>query len=254
MASLPTVPDRKRKFIQHQKRILSARGSHSQRLYDIADRAGIPYNILSDVLGKVDQEIEKQSNIVYSRQMTDHVVEQIDKLYWDFGAAPIDVETNTTTEIEDEDDGTPYRHDDLALDKNIAKLPSTWDTSGELPTGGGDEDADQDAYIMAHARLQDLSSKRLTLQQKLNTYRTLVSLLEPYRNPKENVQPNLIYRDAPLSSELAKARTLAIRVAGRVGERYGDIRVPATAEDDEDMEMIDDENRNGKLNNILASW
>lgn len=75
--------------------------------------------------------------------------------------------------------------------------------------------------------------------------------MEPYRNPKTNVQPNLVWKEAPLAAELARTRTLAIRVAGRVGERFGDVEVPATA-DDSDVEM--EEDGKDKVKKVLASW
>jgi hypothetical protein len=107
-------------------------------------------------------------------------------------------------------------------------------------------------YMEATTRLHDLSARRLTLRQKLTTYRTLLSLLEPYRNPSQNVQPNLVGRDAPLAAELAKTRTLAIRVAGRVSEKLGGLEVHSAVESS-DEEMTED-NGNVKLNNILSNW
>jgi hypothetical protein len=96
-------------------------------------------------------------------------------------------------------------------------------------------------------------------QNKLNTYRTLLSLLEPFRKPTENIQPNLVWKDSPLAPELAKMRTLAIRVAARVEERFGDVQVPARAEDeDEDEEDVDmDDLKNEgrtKVNRVLDDW
>jgi hypothetical protein len=93
------------------------------------------------------------------------------------------------------------------------------------------------------------------LQNKLNTYRTLLSLLEPYRKPKENIQPNLVWKDSPLAPELTKLRTLAIRVAGRVGERFGDAQVPSPTEDEEDIDMegLRDEGKR-KVDRMLDSW
>lgn len=205
--------------------------------------------------------------------MTDHVVEEIDMLYWDAGALDVEAEAEAAMEA-GEDSNILYVGDDLTLDKytippltlhpatnltlprNISKLPSTWDTSADPPSNStNDEDTpiDQDDYITALTHLQSLSAQRLTLQQKLNTYRTLLTLLEPYRKPKENIQPNLIGvgRDVPLAAELTKVRTLAIRVAGRIGEKYGDVQVPASAED-EDVDMEQDGKK--KLDGILASW
>jgi hypothetical protein len=135
--------------------------------------------------------------------------------------------------------------------RHIAKLPATWDISEDQTTASDVEDVDQDTYINAVSRLQDLSARRLNLQQKLNTYRTLLSLLGPFRKPQENIQPNLVTRDAPLGPELTKTRTLAIRVAGRVSERFGDVQVPSTEE--EDVEMAEDDS-NAKLHKILSTW
>ena len=198
----------------------------------------------------VNRELKQHSRRVYSRQMTEHVVEQIDKFYWDSGTRDGDDEAaDTTTDIA-EDEHAVYQNDDLTLDPCIAKLPTRWDTSSDPTPSSSADQIDQDDYLSAMTRLQTLSARRLTLQQKLNTYRTLLSLLEPYRNPKENVQPNLVWKDAPIAGELGRTRTLAIRVAGRVGERFGDIEVPATADTDVDME----ESGTERVNKVLAAW
>ena len=184
--------------------------------------------------------------------MMEHVVEQIDQLYWESGAQEVDDEdSDAATELM-EDSNELYHSDDLTVDENIAKLPTTWDTSADL-TSPSERSVDQDDYTSAIAHLQSLSAQRLMLQNKLNTYRTLLSLLEPYRNPKESIQPNLVWREAPLAPELAKTRTLAIRVAGRVSEKFGDVQVPATAEEDVDMDGLQDEGKK-KLDKILANW
>jgi hypothetical protein len=65
-------------------------------------------------------------------------------------------------------------------------------------------------------------------------------------------------RDAPLAIELGKTRTLAIRVAGRVQERWGDekgtdIRVDEDEEGDGEVVMIRDEGRS-KLEEIMRGW
>lgn len=183
--------------------------------------------------------------------MSEHVVEQIDTFYWDSGTREVDDETIDTTADMTDDEHTMYQSEDLTRDSVIAKLPTRWDTSSDPTPPSSGERVDQDDYLSAITRLQSLSSHRLTLQQKLNTHRTLLALLEPYRNPKENVQPNLVWKDSPLAGELGKARTLAIRVAGRVGERFGDMQVPATAEDG-DVDMGED--ANDKVKKVLAGW
>ena len=183
--------------------------------------------------------------------MIEHVVEQIDTLYWDSGAQPVDddeEDANTMSDVHEQDANALFQNADLTSDENIAKLPATWhdrDSSSQVT---------QDEYLSSVSRLQELSAQRQMLQNKLNTYRTLLSLLEPYRRPKENIQPNLVWKDSPLAPELAKTRTLAIRVAARVEEKFGDVQVPSTAED-EDVDM-DGLGNNGqrKVDKVLASW
>lgn len=47
-------------------------------------------------------------------------------------------------------------------------------------------------------------------------YKQLEALLEPFKNPQENIQPNLLTRDGELVREIDKMRMLVARVAGRV--------------------------------------
>ena len=204
----------------------------------------------------VNRDLKQHSRKVYSRQMIEHVVEQIDQLYWESGSREVDDEHDTPTEASD-DSHVIYQNVDLTQDEHIAKLPMLWDTSSDSTPRTGN--VSQDDYLASVSRLQELSAQRQTLQNKLNTYKTLLSLLEPYRRPKENIQPNLVWKDSPLAPELMKTRTLAIRVAGRVGERLGHIQVPATAEDDEeededvDMDDLQDVGKR-KVESVLASW
>ena len=197
----------------------------------------------------VNRELKQHSRKVYSRQMIEHVVEQIDTLYWDSGARHADEEEADTVADTPEDTNALYQSDDLTLDENIAKLPATWHER--------DSSITQDEYLSSVSRLEALSAHRLALQNKLTSYRTLLSLLEPYREPKENIQPNLVWKDAPLAPELMKTRTLAIRVAGRVSERFGDVQVPATAEEDEDVNTVglgDKEQGKRKVARVLEGW
>jgi hypothetical protein len=200
----------------------------------------------------VNRDLKQHSRKVYSRQMIEHVVEQIDELYWESGTRDIDEQNDAPTDHHD-DAHTIYQSDDLTQDEHIAKLPSQWDTSAD-PASSRTSDINQDHYLASVSRLQDLAAQRQTLQNKLNTYKTLLSLLEPFRKPKENIQPNLVWKDSPLAPELIKTRTLAIRVAGRVGERFGDVQVPATAEEeeDEDVDMGGLDVGRAKVDKVLA--
>lgn len=252
MSKQGTVTEQKQFFLQAKKHQLSHAINPSQRLKTIAEDGGIELSVVKGALDKVNRDLKQHSRKVYSRQMMEHIVEQIDTLYWESGARDIDDEgADGVTDLA-EDSNTVHKSDNLTLDDNIAKLPTVWDTSADSTSS---HDIDQDDYTTALARLQDLSAQRLSLQTKLNTYRTLLTLLEPYRRPKENIQPNLVWRDAPLAPELAKTRTLAIRVAGRVGERFGDVQVPATADEEDDFDMVGLQDKSQvKLDRILAGW
>lgn len=252
MSKQGTVTEQKHFFLQAKKHQLSRAINPSQRLKTIAEDGGIELSVVKGALDKVNRDLKQHSRKVYSRQMMEHIVVQIDELYWESGARDIAGEDVDEAADQVDDSNTLQQNDNLTLDDNIAKLPTLWDTSADATPS---PDISQDDYTAALARLQDLSAQRLSLQTKLSTYRTLLALLEPYRNPKENIQPNLVWRDAPLAPELAKTRTLAIRVAGRVEERFGDVQVPATADEEGDVDMVGlQEKSQAKLDRILAGW
>lgn len=248
MSKQGTVIEQKQLFLQSRKHFLSRGITPSERLLRIADDNGVELSVLKGVLDKVNRNLKQHSRKVYSRQMIEHVVEQIDTLYWEAGAESHPDDEDDTEADPEEQANTLYQSDDLTLDTNIAKLPATY------PSSSSSAGISQDDYLASLTRLQDLSAQRQTLQNRLTTYRTLLSLLEPYRQPKENIQPNLVWKDAPLAPELAKTRTLAVRVAGRVAERFGEVQVPATADEDDDVNMGGLEERSARVERVLGSW
>lgn len=252
MSKQGTVVEQKQFFLQAKKHQLSRAIIPSQRLKTIAEDGGIELSVVKGALDKVNRDLKQHSRKVYSRQMMEHIVEQIDQLYWESGAQDIDGEGTDEAMDLTEDSITLYQNSNLTMDENIAKLPIVWDTSAEHSSSC---EVDQNDYTTALARLQGLSAQRQLLENRLNTYRTLLKLLEPYRKPKEDIQPNLVWRDAPLAPELAKTRTLAIRVAGRVGEKFANVQVPATADQEEEIDIEGLKGRNKvKLDRILATW
>jgi hypothetical protein len=70
-------------------------------------------NMLIDL---VNRDLKRHGREVHSRQMTDHVVEQIDLLYWEAGAPPLEV-FDGMQDIRGEDASTLYEGDNLALDE-----------------------------------------------------------------------------------------------------------------------------------------
>lgn len=61
-----------------------------------------------------------------------------------------------------------------------------------------------------------LDNRRQEKQKQLAQYKQLEALLEPFKKPQENIQPNLLTRDGELVREIDKMRMLVARVAGRV--------------------------------------
>ena len=136
----------------------------------------------------------------------------------------------------------------------IARLPLTWDSGAHSP-GEMEHDilpAQQDTYRDAAARLHELAARRANLQRRLDAIQTLKSLLEPLHDPPHTIQPNLVTHDGPLAPELSKTKALAARVAGRVGERYGDVQGATSAH--ESGSDASEERGNVRLARILDSW
>jgi hypothetical protein len=81
-----------------------------------------------------------------------------------------------------------------------------------------DEDATED-FTAAVTRLQELSERRKAMQRKLEQYKKLQELLEPLKNAKMSVQPNLVTKDGALAEDLARTKALGIRVAGGIARQ-----------------------------------
>ena len=71
-------------------------------------------------------------------------------------------------------------------------------------------------YESLYQRLVALDARRQAQQKRLAQYKQLEALLEPLKNPQENIQPNLVTRDGELIQEIDKMRILMSRVASRV--------------------------------------
>lgn len=68
-------------------------------------------------------------------------------------------------------------------------------------------------YEQLQARLVALSAERQALRRKSAQYKHLQQLLEPFKDPQVNVQPNLVTKDGELGKELDRMRVLIARVA-----------------------------------------
>ena len=86
-------------------------------------------------------------------------------------------------------------------------------------------------YRTLQTRLTALEAQRALQTQILAQRKHLQTLLAPFKDPQETVQPNLVTRDGELGEELDRMRLLIARVAGRVAELEPMV-------DDEDEEEV----------------
>jgi Kinetochore complex Fta4 of Sim4 subunit, or CENP-50 len=90
-----------------------------------------------------------------------------------------------------------------------------------------------------------LDNRRHAQQKRLAQYKQLESLLEPFKNPQENIQPNLVTRDGELVREIDRMRMLVARVAGRINNtrviQTGDVSdtIPSTDPEDRLAALLD---------------
>ena len=92
MSNQGTVVEQKQFFLQAKKHHLSRAINPSQQLKTTAEDGGIELSVVKAALDKVNRDLKQHSRKVYSRQMMDHIVQQIDELYWESGARDLDDE------------------------------------------------------------------------------------------------------------------------------------------------------------------
>ena len=74
-------------------------------------------------------------------------------------------------------------------------------------------------YRHLRQRLVDLDQRRQERRRRLSQLQELQNLLEPFKDPQKNIQPNLITRDGELFRELDKMRMLTARVGARINQK-----------------------------------
>ncbi|KZZ98239.1 hypothetical protein AAP_00500 [Ascosphaera apis ARSEF 7405] len=246
MSSAKTISEHKAEFIRSQVRILSAPIEPAEDWKDYAwvpkkkkkrgdgedgetheDDGGdeqerdIPDKVIGDVLGKFNSHLKQHSRSVFSSQAIHHVSRQIGNLYWRQVEADVEKKGNALGKSCDIEKGA-----DLAIESNILKLP-------ERPWNDGyDEEIDDESrekYTQLLTQLKTLPQTLHSLQTKLDQQKKLESLLKPFEDPSNNIQPNLVTRDGELSEEIEKMRMLTAKVVLKLEKekREGKIRLNA---------------------------
>ncbi|KAJ9254386.1 kinetochore Sim4 complex subunit Fta4 [Paecilomyces variotii] len=201
-----TISELKSSFVRTQVRILSAalEPQEGWRAYGVpSDEGDLSDKAVEEALQKLHSVLKQHNRVVYSSQAIHHVARQIESLYWN--------------SVHEDLHGLGYhgkgveQGTDLSNHLNISKLPLEWESES------ADEEGRQ-RYQQLRTRLVELDEQRQQQQRRLAEYKRLQALLEPFKDPQSNIQPNLVTRDGELGKELDRMRMLVARVAGRVSQ------------------------------------
>ncbi|KAL3467600.1 kinetochore Sim4 complex subunit Fta4 [Aspergillus heterothallicus] len=208
MESSRSIPELKSSFIRSQVRILSEALEAPEDWRSYASEPtdeGLSDKVVGDVLQKLNAALKQHNRIIYSSQAIQHVAQQIASLYW----SSVSRATREVTSLE----GSVDRTVDLSNHINITQLP------GDLYDLSASEE-DQLRYKRLRERLAGLDNLRQQRQRRMNQLWQLQCLLEPFSEPQDNVQPNLVLKDGELVRELEKMRMLVARVSGRIAHSH----------------------------------
>ncbi|KAI9663827.1 MAG: hypothetical protein M1821_007317 [Bathelium mastoideum] len=179
------------------------------------DDRDLPLGTIEDVLRHVNRLLRQHVKAAYSALAIRHVAEQIDKLYWN--AAEPSLQSDEAV------DGIPRRDADLTLDETISQLPSSW-TGPDISFSSDrretqlEEFAEQSSYSTNLARLRSLAERRAALRARLGQLKKLNKMLEPFKKPQDDIQPDLVTGDGELAQELARMRALSAKVSSGLKE------------------------------------
>ncbi|EFR00548.1 hypothetical protein MGYG_03552 [Nannizzia gypsea CBS 118893] len=225
MGSSRTISEAKLGFLRDQVRVLSAplNPSPDWHEYGPVVEDGIGDKAIGEVLQKFNTLLKQHNRAVFSTQAIHHVSQQIERLYWNSINPEFGEEGSRQPDI---DKGA-----DLTNSRNISRLPDEW------PEDGMNEE-DKSRYNLLRERLISLDAERKKKEDRLLQYKRLKSLLEPFEDPMNTIQPNLATRDGELGAELDRMRMLLAKVASKVGRLQSDNQSP---EKDPDAIMDTDE-------------
>ncbi|MCJ1483115.1 hypothetical protein MMC06_003281 [Schaereria dolodes] len=210
-----TIIEHKKAFLNSQIRILNTRLEPSRHWRDnlpIPEQGEIKGKVVQEVLHKLNTIVQHHNRAVYSLSRGTDVAEQIDRLYWASGATD-----PHTGHIMDE---TIDRAVNLRDHSVITSLPDEWpeedDEQAAADESGLEQFADTSRYKQLRASLVSLSEQREAQLRKLDSYKHLHRLLQPFKNPQEIIQPNLIIEDGELTKELERMKILMARAGEKL--------------------------------------
>ncbi|RAL61333.1 hypothetical protein DID88_009469 [Monilinia fructigena] len=146
---------------------------------------------------KLNTILKQHNKVSYPPQAQRHVAEQIDQLYWDAGERDVNMNGEEWSEK-----GADYR-----LSYNIEKLPEGWSEEAEVKAP---EQAAK--YRELQTKLLELNEKRRAAKERLEQYKSVKELVEPFDQADKNIQENLITKNGEIEKELERMRMLMLRV------------------------------------------
>ncbi|KAJ5082486.1 hypothetical protein N7532_011529, partial [Penicillium argentinense] len=217
MDSTRTITELKSAFIRSQVRIISESLELPEDWQNYAvetDEGELSGKVIEDVLYKVNAAAKQHNRVVYSSQAIHHVASQIASLYW----STVSQETQNTATFSK----GICQSTDLSKHGNIVKLPL------ELEAQDVTEEQNESSirltlllyrYQELRKRLASLDEQRQQRKRRLDQLNHLRRLLEPFQEPRSDIQPNLVTSDGELVQELEKMRMLVARVGGRIAQQ-----------------------------------
>ena len=157
----------------------------------------------------VNDKLQQHNRSVFSTRSQRHVAEQIETLYWN-------TVTHETAQA-DRDAVAVKKGTDLTTSEAVQTLPEDCEDL-HLHPDREVEEVDQARYRELQARLEELAATRDRQQVKLGQYRQLQTMLRPFENALENIQPNLVTGDGEMRKELDRMRLLLARITERMAE------------------------------------
>lgn len=214
MAASAPITSQKSAFLNRQVRALSAPLTVPPSAHTTLP--SLPDKTLTDLVSKSNEKIRHHNRSVFSAQATRHIAEQIETLYWNEVRAEREARGALPGET------VVKRETDLGTSEGLTDLGEGW----ENVVVAADDDEEQEGgreaparYAEMRAQLLELTARRDEAQERLLRYGRLRELLEPYAQPQERIQPNLVTKDGELVRELEKMRVLLTRVTARMGEQ-----------------------------------
>ncbi|KAK6531559.1 hypothetical protein TWF281_008353 [Arthrobotrys megalospora] len=198
--SSPLTFEAKKGFVISQTRIISQGISVTPRWEDGCCDAGpseVTAAVVENTLAKVNRLCQRHHQMFYNATAIDHVSEQIEVLY----QQGIDKVPN-----QDSLDVLSGQAD-LSDPRNIEKLPEIW------PVEDHSADGIYQEYKELVGQVSSMAAGLVSIRARHERLLALRKKIGTFENPRESIQPSLVFKDSELAFELKRMRILAAKLA-----------------------------------------